>query len=111
VAELSEALIGGVFAVVSSIAGGGIALIGTRYGGQIEKLRAENDKLRASRDKLLRQIEAYHLLEDLYARAVAGNTGDQAPRTIKTEYRDRVVEAHQCDRPHMTAKEAIKMSG
>lgn len=33
---------------------------------------------------------------------------EKAPKTIKTEYRDKVMESQQCERPKMTANEARK---
>ncbi|EGV15857.1 hypothetical protein ThimaDRAFT_4866 [Thiocapsa marina 5811] len=72
------------------------------------KLKEEKEKLRIQLDKLLRQVEAYHLLEDLYAHELSEKDGKKAVKTIKTEYRNKIVEVHQCVRPKMTANEAKK---
>lgn len=105
---MSQAVIEGIFILGAAIVSGAIAIIGSRSGAQVSKLRERQARVDKKNARLLRQLEAYHLLEDLYAKTLSEQDGRKAPRTIKTEYRNRVVELHDCARPEMTANEAKK---
>ena len=112
---MTDAVIHGIFLVAAALVSGLIAILASRSGAQTNELRAANERLERHNErlamqvrKLLRQIEAYHLLEDIYANDLAGAAGNKAARTVKTDYRDKVVAAHQCERPAMTANEARK---
>jgi hypothetical protein len=68
-------------------------------------LKAQIEELERSLDDALRQVEGYHLLEDLYALDRAGES-NRAEKSTMTEYRNRVLDIHQCSRPEMTAGDA-----
>lgn len=105
---MNEAIIEGLFVLGAAALGGMLAIFGSRSGAQVTKLKEENQKLRKQLEKFIRQVEAYHQLEDLYANDMSEKDGNKAVRTIKTDYRNKVVETHQCARPEMTANEAKK---
>jgi len=105
---MNEVIIQGVFSVTAAAIGGLIAILATRSSAEVSMLKNEKKELEKSSASLLRQIESYHLLEDLYAQDIAECREGCAPRTIKTQYRDAVVKNHQCERPEMTAGEAKK---
>jgi len=98
-------LIDGLFLLAASLISGLIAIYAGRSGAQVERLKSQNESLKNNVSQLLRQIESYHLLEDLYANDISQDSS-KSPRTIKTEYRNKVVELHGCDRPEMTSTEA-----
>ena len=103
---MNDAVIHGLFLVAAALVSGLIAILASRSGAQTTKLRTDNERLEKLVQRLLRQIEAYHLLEDLYANDIAATAGNKAARTVKTDYRDKVVAAHQCERPEMSANDA-----
>ena len=105
---MSDVIIEGLFVLGAAALGGVLAIFGSRSGAEVAKLKETNQRLQKQVERLLRQIEAYHLLEDLYANDLSGQPPSKAVKTIKTEYRNKVVEAHQCSRPEMTANEAKK---
>lgn len=105
---MSDLIVSGLFSVAVATITGIVAIVAARSASGIEKLRADQVHLRRQSEQLLLQVEAYHLLEDLYAKDMADLLQDTAPRTLKTEFRNRVVELHQCARPFMTANEAKK---
>jgi hypothetical protein len=105
---MNDVVIEGLFVLGAAALGGLLAIFASRSGAEVSKLKEENKKHQSQLEKLLKQIEAYHLLEDLYANDLAGRDPGKAVRTVKTEYRNKAVEAHQCTRPEMTANEAKK---
>lgn len=105
---MSDVIIEGLFVLAAAIASGVIAIVATRSGAEVSKLKEDKARLEKQVARLLRQVESYHLLEDLYASDLAAKSDGRASKTIKTEYRNRVVELHQCERPEMTANEANK---
>ena len=105
--DMEPNLINGLFLLAASLITGLIAIYASKSGAQVEKLKSQNESLRNNKSQLLRQIESYHLLEDLYANDIAIND-PKSPKAIKTEYRNKVVDQHQCDRPEMTSNEAKK---
>ncbi len=105
---MNDAMINGVFLLVATGIGGALTMLATRIGAKAEELKNDNKKLRETVRKLLRQIEAYHKLEDLYAMEISSRDSGKAVRTIKVEFRDRLVEATDLDRPRMTANQARK---
>lgn len=105
---MSDVIIEGLFVLGAAALGGGIALLGSRSGAQVAKLKEASQKLQKRIERLLKQVEAYHLLEDIYANDLSAQLPSKAVRTIKTEYRNKVVDAHQCSRPEMTSGEAKK---
>lgn len=94
--------------LATGLVSGGIAILATRSGANIEKIKEGKTRLENQLNELLKQVEAYHLLEDLYANQIALSDSGKAARTIKTEFRNRVVEEHQCDRPELISNEAKK---
>lgn len=104
---MSPEIINGIFLLGSVLITGLITICAGRSSAEIQKLKNLNDSNNKNISQLLRQVESYHLLEDLYANELADEF-DKQPKTIKTEYRNKVVELHQCERPEMTANEAKK---
>lgn len=98
-------LMDGLFLLAASLITGLIAIYAGRSGAQVEKLKSQNESLKNNVSQLLKQIESYHLLEDLYANNISQDSSN-SPKTIKTEYRNKVVEQYKCDRPEMTSNEA-----
>ena len=105
---MPESIVNGIFILASAVITGAITLISTRSGSQTTKLQGDNVRLKKRLEKALRQIEAYHLLEDIYASSLVHYDQKKSAKTIKIEHRNMVVEQHQCERPLMTAKEAAK---
>ena len=103
---MSEIVVQGIFVLGAAALGGVLGIIASKSGAEVEKLKETNKRLQQQVQKLLKQVEGYHLLEDLYARDLSGGPPSKGVKTIKTEYRNRVVELHQCSRPEMTANEA-----
>ncbi len=104
---MTEPLLNGIFLLGATIIGSMITLIATRHQSRISELKDQNEKIQNRLVKTLLQIESYHLLEDLYANKIAQES-DSFVKTVKIEFRDRVVQNHQCERPLMTANEAKK---
>ena len=104
---MTESVINGLFLLGATALGSMLTILAGRSQAKIADLKDENTKVRNRLKKALQQIEAYHQLEDAYANKLA-HMEDKAVRTIKTDYRDKVVEEHQCERPYMTANEAQK---
>lgn len=92
----------------AAVVGGVLSNYGSKLGEKYGELKEKNSMLQRQIEKLLKQIEAYHLLEDLYAKDLSRLDSQKAIKTIKTEYRNLVVDMHQCSRPEMTANEARK---
>jgi len=105
---MSDVVIQGLFILGAAIISGATAIIGYWSGAQVAKLKEDNARLNKQVNRFLRQIEAYHLLEDLYAEELSSAGPVKAPKTVKTDYR-KVVEIHQCERPAMTANDAKKL--
>ena len=105
---MSDVIIEGLFLIGAALAGGVLAIFAGRSGAEVAKLKTQNEKREKQVERLLKQVEAYHLLEDLYASDLSNVEPSKAVKTIKTEYRNRVVELHQCNRPEMTSNEAKK---
>ena len=114
---MSDVIVQGIFLLAATGLGGALGFLSSRSGAEISKLREQNTRRSTQIRKFLQQIEAYHLLEDLYASDLAGLPGSlpaadtksaKSVKTIKTEYRNRVVEIYGCSRPEMTAAEAKK---
>lgn len=105
---MTEVIVEGLFVLAAAISTGLIAIFASRSGAEVAKLKEDKGRLEKQVGRLLRQVESYHLLEDLYAIDVAAQRDGQAAKTVKTEYRNRVVDLHQCERPAMTANEAKK---
>ncbi len=103
---MNDLIVNGLFSLAAAIITGLVAILAARSAAGIERLRAEQANLRRQAEQLLQQVEAYHLLEDLYAQEIAGSRQYTSARKVKTEFRDRVVERHQCVRPNMTSNEA-----
>jgi len=104
---VTEPIVNGIFLLGATVIGSVLTLIATRYQSNISDLKEQNAKIQNTLVKTLLQIESYHLLEDLYAHTIATET-ESSVKTVKIEYRDRVVQNHQCERPLMTANEAKK---
>ena len=104
---MTEPVINGLFLLSATIVGSFITILSTRTQAKISELKDENSKVKNRLKKALQQIEAYHQLEDTYAQELSLSES-KAVKTIKTEFRDKTVEQHQCERPDMTAKEAQK---
>ncbi len=100
-------MIDGLFLLGATALGSILTIFAGRSQAKISDLKDKNTIVRNRLKKALQQIEAYHLLEDTYANKLAHMEG-KAVRTIKSDYRDKVVEEHQCERPYMTANEAQK---
>jgi len=106
---MSEVVIEGLFLLGAATLGGLIGIFGSRSGAEVARLKEQNQRRQKQVERLFKQIEAYHLMEDLYAGELSSQPPSKAVKTIKTEYRNRVVEVHQCARPEMTANEAKKL--
>ncbi|WP_151671186.1 hypothetical protein [Nitrincola schmidtii] len=105
---MSDVIVEGLFLLGAAISGGVLAIFAGRSSAEVEKLKNQNERREKLVEKLLKQVEAYHLLEDLYASDLSEAEPSKAVKTIKTEYRNKVVELHQCSRPEMTSNEAKK---
>lgn len=103
---MSEEIIKGFFLIGAAAVGGILTIFASRSGAGIAQLKEKNSQLQKQIERLLKQVEAYHLLEDLYAETIASQDPPRAVKTIKEEYREKVVSLHQCTRPNMTANEA-----
>ncbi len=104
---MTEPIVNGIFVLGATVIGSLITLFATRYQSNISDLKEQNAKTQNRLVKTLLQIESYHLLEDLYANKIATEK-ETSVKTVKIEFRDRVVLNHQCERPQMTANEAKK---
>ena len=104
---MTEPIINGLFLLSATLIGSFITILSTRTQSKISDLKDENTKVKNKLKKALQQIESYHQLEDTYAQELS-LLKNKAVKTIKTEFRDKTVEQHQCERPEMTAKEAQK---
>ncbi|MCR9105428.1 MAG: hypothetical protein NXI15_09070 [Gammaproteobacteria bacterium] len=104
---MSPEITNGLFLLASVLITGFLTIFAGRSSAQIQNLKNENESNKRNISQLLKQVESYHLLEDVYANELASASSKQ-PKTIKTEYRNKVVELHQCERPEMTANEAKK---
>ncbi len=104
---MTESMVDGFFLLGATALGSMITIFAGRSQAKISDLKDENTKVRNRLKKALQQIEAYHQLEDAYANKLAHMEG-KAVKTIKSDYRDKVVKEHQCERPYLTANEAQK---
>lgn len=105
---MTDPEVNGLFLLLGACVTGVTTIIASRSGAQIGQIKTENAQLKRQISRLLHQVEAYHFLEDEYAADLASDRHGKAAKTIKTEYRNAVVEKHQCERPDMTANEAKK---
>lgn len=105
---MNDIVLEGLFLIGAAVVGGLLAIIGSMIGAGVQRIRGRNQQLKAQVERLLRQVEAYHLLEDLYAQELSNKDPAKSAKTIKTDYRNTVVRVHQCSRPAMTANEAKK---
>ena len=103
---MNDVIINGLFLLGAAAVGGVLAIVASRSTAEISRLKQKNERLHAQIERLLKQIEAYHLLEDAYAEAFSTLHPPKAIKTVKEEFRDKVVVRHQCVRPKMTANEA-----
>ena len=104
---MTESIVNGIFLLGATVIGSVITLIVTQYQSNVSDLKDQHKKTQNRLVKTLLQIESYHLLEDLYASKIATET-ESSVKTVKIEFRDQVVQNHQCERPLMTANEAKK---
>lgn len=104
---MTDPIVNGLFGLAGAVIGGLVTILAAKMQAKTSELKEENEHTKKRLRKALQQIEAYHFLEDIYANKVA-DVDKKAARTIKTEYRNKVVEEHSCVRPDLTAKEALK---
>jgi len=102
-----EAIINGTFLLFATLIGSGITILATRNEAKISDLKSQNESARQELVRSLKQIEAYHNLEEMYCCKIA-ELEQKTPKTVKIEFRDAVVETHQCERPFITANSAVK---
>lgn len=93
---------------IATVASGGLsglfAWLAARNSIRATTLREEHQRLRRAHVKALEQIEAYHVLEGIFA-AELELLGSSKALTVKTEFRNR-VESAGFVRPSTTANEA-----
>ncbi len=102
---MTEPLLNGIFLLAASVIGSMVTLFATRHQSRVSDLKDQNEKIQSRLVKILYQVESYHHLEELYANSIASEKNSSV-KSVKIDFRDRVVEMHNCERPKMTANEA-----
>lgn len=103
-ASLASASIAAIAAIAAAAIAGYWGYRSVVATSDASKLKDESAKLKRELIQAYRQIAAYHQLEHELATHIS-SLGESAAKTIKTQFRNKVVELLD-DRPEMSAKTA-----